>query len=46
MKHIERADALAAHDVEFAIGGVAIIAHGVPYATFDLVFVKQERRKI
>ncbi len=40
MKEIESAvDSLVEHQVEFVIvGGVAIIAHGVPYATFDLDF--------
>lgn len=40
MKEIESATAsLIAHEVEFVIvGGVAIIAHGVPYATFDSDF--------
>ena len=40
MRNIESAvDSLVAHEVEFVIvGGVAIIAHGVPYATFDLDF--------
>ena len=40
MKEIESAvDSLIAHEVEFVIvGGVAIIAHGIPYATFDLDF--------
>lgn len=40
MKNIESVvDSLVAHKVEFVIvGGVAIIAHGVPYATFDLDF--------
>jgi hypothetical protein len=40
MREIESAvDSLVAHKVEFVIvGGVAIIAHGVPYATFDLDF--------
>jgi hypothetical protein len=40
MREIESAvDSLVAHGVEFVIvGGVAIIAHGVPYATFDLDF--------
>ena len=40
MKEIESATAsLIAHEVEFVIvGGVAIIAHGIPYATFDLDF--------
>ena len=40
MKHIESPlKSLIEHYVEFVIvGGVAIIAHGVPYATFDLDF--------
>lgn len=40
MKHIELPlNSLIANSVEFVIvGGVAIIAHGVPYATFDLDF--------
>lgn len=40
MKNVEPAiDSLAKHKVEFVIvGGVAVIAHGVPYATFDLDF--------
>jgi predicted nucleotidyltransferase len=40
MKHIQSAvDSLVEQAVEFVIvGGVAIIAHGVPYATFDLDF--------
>lgn len=40
MKHIEQPiKSLVKHQVEFVIvGGVAIIAHGVPYATFDLDF--------
>lgn len=40
MKHIEPPlKSLIEHKVEFVIvGGVAIIAHGVPYATFDLDF--------
>lgn len=40
MKQIQSAvDSLVEHNVEFVIvGGVAIIAHGVPYATFDLDF--------
>lgn len=40
MKNIESVvDSLVANNVEFVIvGGVAIIAHGVPYATFDLDF--------
>ncbi len=40
MREIESAvDSLIAHEVEFVIvGGIAIIAHGVPYATFDLDF--------
>ena len=40
MKHIELPlKSLIANSVEFVIvGGVAIIAHGVPYATFDLDF--------
>ena len=40
MREIESAvDSLIEHQVEFVIvGGVAIIAHGVPYATFDLDF--------
>lgn len=40
MKHIESPlKSLVEHKVEFVIvGGVAVIAHGVPYATFDLDF--------
>ena len=40
MKHIEPPlKSLIENKVEFVIiGGVAIIAHGVPYATFDLDF--------
>lgn len=40
MRHIEPPlKSLVEHDVEFVIiGGVAIIAHGIPYATFDLDF--------
>lgn len=40
MKHIEQPlKFLTENDVEFVIvGGVAIIAHGIPYATFDLDF--------
>jgi hypothetical protein len=40
MRNVESAvDSLVACKVEFVIvGGVAIIAHGVPYATFDLDF--------
>ncbi len=40
MKHIELPlKSLIEHNVEFVIvGGVAIIAHGIPYATFDLDF--------
>lgn len=40
MREIQSAvDSLVAYKVEFVIvGGVAIIAHGVPYATFDLDF--------
>lgn len=40
MKHIEPPlKSLIEHNVEFVIvGGVAVIAHGVPYATFDLDF--------
>ena len=40
MRQIQSAvDSLVAHEVEFVIvGGVAIIAHGIPYATFDLDF--------
>ena len=40
MREIESAvDSLIAHKVDFVIvGGVAIIAYGVPYATFDLDF--------
>lgn len=40
MKHIESPlKSLIENNVEFVIvGGVAIIAHGVPYATFDLDF--------
>ena len=40
MKHIELPlKSLIEHKVEFVIvGGVAIIAHGIPYATFDLDF--------
>jgi hypothetical protein len=40
MRHVESAvDALIKYNVEFVIvGGVAIVAHGVPYATFDLDF--------
>ena len=40
MKHIELPlKSLIEHRVEFVIvGGVAIIAHGIPYATFDLDF--------
>lgn len=47
MKNIESAvDALIEKNVEFVIvGGVAIIAHGVPYATFDLDFCYSEHLK-
>ena len=40
MREIKSAvDSLIEYQVEFVIvGGVAIIAHGVPYATFDLDF--------
>lgn len=40
MKHIEPPlKSLVEHGVDFVIiGGVAIIAHGIPYATFDLDF--------
>lgn len=40
MKHLELpVKSLVEHQVEFVIvGGVAIIAHGIPYATFDLDF--------